>query len=133
MAPLRTRHSRLRKDAKIGLFFAFCLLISELAVLGAPVKKRQATPSKPQAQAAQPAEVDHAPAPKVNQVKQIKEGELTAESTGTSKQRMTVGKLDPPAAFNLEDIQNFPEDRLHPVLNNPITFEEGRDFSNMMD
>ncbi len=46
---------------------------------------------------------------------------------------MVVGKLDPPAAFNLEDIQNFPEDRLHPVLNNPVTFEEGRDFSNMMD
>src|SRR5262249_20779299 len=40
---------------------------------------------------------------------------------------------DPPAAFNLEDIQNFPEERLQPVLNNPVTFEEGRDFSNMME
>jgi hypothetical protein len=54
-------------------------------------------------------------------------------STGTYKGNLTVGKLDPPAAFNLEDIQNFPEERLHPVLNNPVNFEEGRDFSVMMD
>jgi hypothetical protein len=54
-------------------------------------------------------------------------------STGTYRGTMNVGKFDPPAAFNLEDIQNFPEDRLQPVLNNPLTFEEGRDFSTMMD
>jgi len=54
-------------------------------------------------------------------------------STGTYRGRLSVGKIDPPAAFNLEDIQNFPEERLHPVLNNPVNFEEGRDFSSMMD
>jgi len=46
---------------------------------------------------------------------------------------LQVGKFDPPAAFNLEDIQNFPEERLQPVLNNPVNFDEGRDFSTMMD
>jgi hypothetical protein len=66
-------------------------------------------------------------------IKQAKEGELSAEIVGTRKDKMVVGKVDPPAAFNLEDIQNFPEERLHPVLNNPVTFEEGRDFSNMME
>ena len=49
-------------------------------------------------------------------VKQAKEGELEAVSTGINKQKITVGKIDPPAAFNLEDIQNFPEERLLPVL-----------------
>jgi hypothetical protein len=53
--------------------------------------------------------------------------------TGVSKEKLEVGKFDPPAAFNLEDIQNFPEDRLLPVLNNPLTFEEGRDFTTLMD
>ena len=57
----------------------------------------------------------------------------TVTSTGINKQKLTIGKFDPPAAFNLEDIQNFPEERLQPVLGNPITFEEGRDFSSMMD
>src|SRR5690348_15699095 len=57
-------------------------------------------------------------------VKQVKEGELDVSITGERKDKLVVGKLDPPAAFNLEDIQNFPEDRLHPVLSNPITFEE---------
>jgi hypothetical protein len=71
--------------------------------------------------------------PSGNTAKQMKDGELDVSITGQRKDKMTVGKLDPPAAFNLEDIQNFPEDRLHPVLNNPIAFEEGRDFSNMMD
>src|SRR5258708_3955030 len=71
--------------------------------------------------------------PAASTAKQVKEGELDVNITGQRKAKMTLGKLDPPAAFNLEDIQNFPEDRLHPVLNNPITFEEGRDFSNMMD
>jgi len=54
-------------------------------------------------------------------------------STGTYKGKLPIGKIDPPAAFNLEDIQNFPEDRLHPVLNNPVNFEEGRDFSELMN
>jgi hypothetical protein len=62
-----------------------------------------------------------------------KDGELSADIKGTRKNNLAIGKVDPPAAFNLEDIQNFPEERLNPVLNNPITFEEGRDFSNMMD
>jgi hypothetical protein len=66
-------------------------------------------------------------------VKSSSDGELSATSVGTNKQKMTIGKVDPPAAFNLEDIQNFPEERLRPVLNNPVTFEEGRDFSNLMD
>jgi hypothetical protein len=74
-----------------------------------------------------------APAAPGGSVKQIKEGELTAEIRSESKMKLPVGKFDPPAAFNLEDIQNFPEDRLHPVLNNPLTFDEGRDFSTMMD
>jgi hypothetical protein len=78
----------------------------------------------------------HSPAPGVvspaTAVKSPKDGELTEEIKGTRKDKMAVGKVDPPAAFNLEDIQNFPEERLTPVLNNPVTFEEGRDFSNMM-
>jgi hypothetical protein len=52
---------------------------------------------------------------------------------GQRKEKLTVGKFDPPAAFNLEDIQNFPEERLQPILNLPVTFEEGRDFSALMD
>ena len=52
---------------------------------------------------------------------------------GQYKDKLEVGKFDPPAAFNLEDIQNFPEDRLFPVLNNPLIFEEGRDFTTLMD
>jgi hypothetical protein len=62
------------------------------------------------------------------------QGELgDVNIVGQSKEKLTIGKFDPPAAFNLEDIQNFPEDRLQPVLNNPLVFEEGRDFSTMMD
>lgn len=79
---------------------------------------------------------DHAPAPTAataTGVQQVKQGEMTANIVGTRKEKLTVGKFDPPAAFNLEDIQNFPEERLEPVLNNPLTFEEGRDFSTMMD
>ena len=81
-------------------------------------------------------DVGHTPAPAaspVTAVKQAKDGELDVSVQGIRKDRMTVGKMDPPAAFNLEDIQNFPEERLTPVLNNPVTFEEGRDFSNLMD
>ena len=132
MDQLRTQRSELRKNSGTLWIFAFCLLISALPLLAAPAKTKKAA-SKPQTQASQSQPSAHAPAPKANQVKQLKEGEFTAESTGTSKQHLTVGKLDPPAAFNLEDIQNFPEDRLRPVLNNPITFEEGRDFSSLMD
>ena len=38
---------------------------------------------------------------------------------GKNREKLVIGKLDPPAAFNLEDIQNFPEDRLQPLLNAP--------------
>ena len=61
------------------------------------------------------------------------DNEFKTDVVGSNKQKMAVGKIDPPAAFNLEDIQNFPEERLTPVLNNPVTFEEGRDFSNMLE
>ncbi len=77
-----------------------------------------------------------APAPAANTsgaVKQSGQGEMDVKIVGTSKEKLVVGKLDPPAAFNLEDIQNFPEDRLQPLLNSPVGFNEGRDFSNMMD
>ena len=78
----------------------------------------------------------HAPAPTAQSttkpaVSQGEVGDVTIK--GERKEKLQVGKFDPPAAFNLEDIQNFPEDRLQPVLNNPLTFEEGRDFSTMMD
>ncbi len=75
----------------------------------------------------------HASAPTVDKSMPQKQGEMSVDIKGKSREKMVVGKFDPPAAFNLEDIQNFPEDRLLPVLNNPVTFEEGRDFSNMMD
>jgi len=64
---------------------------------------------------------------------QMGQGEMDVKIVGTSKEKLVVGKFDPPAAFNLEDIQNFPEDRLQPLLNSPVTFNEGRDFSSMMD
>src|SRR5205085_6398626 len=66
-------------------------------------------------------------------VKQSGQGEMDVNITGKNREKLVVGKLDPPAAFNLEDIQNFPEDRLQPLLNAPVTFNEGRDFSTMMD
>ena len=75
----------------------------------------------------------HAAAPTVNKSMPEKQGEMSVDIKGKSREKMEVGKFDPPAAFNLEDIQNFPEDRLLPVLNNPVTFEEGRDFSALMD
>jgi len=93
------------------LLFAFCFLSSEVVVWAAPA----------------PAQAPVKPATKA-------EGELmTEEVKGEYKGKLKVGKFDPPAAFNLEDIQNFPEDRLQPVLSNPITFEEGRDFSGMVE
>jgi hypothetical protein len=113
----RSKYSELKKLALYSLLFAFCTLTAEISS----------------------ADLDagHAPAPAANPttpaVKPAKDGELDVSIQGTRKDKMVVGKYDPPAAFNLEDIQNFPEERLYPVLNNPITFEEGRDFSNMMD
>src|SRR5579872_4444276 len=78
--------------------------------------------------------VAHAAAPGIQAPKQAEKGEVGTETiTGKNLQKLQVGMFDPPAAFNLEDIQNFPEERLQPVLNNPIYFEEGRDFSTMMD
>lgn len=81
------------------------------------------------------ASTSHSAAPTVSNTPAAKgsgdQGEYTIK--GTRKEKLDVGKFDPPAAFNLEDIQNFPEERLQPVLNNPITFEEGRDFASMMD
>lgn len=118
------------------------LLAASLTVLlfpfawSAPKAAAKPAPAKKSAPAAKPATTAvHAPAPAAipSTVKQVKEGELDVSITGQRKDKMVVGKIDPPAAFNLEDIQNFPEDRLHPVLNNPITFDEGRDFSTMMD
>jgi len=106
----------------------------------APAKKKPtakpAAASAPAAVKAPPPEAKpaatSAPAPNSNTMKP--EGEVGSyTSTGTYRGRLSVGKMDPPAAFNLEDIQNFPEERLHPVLNNPVNFEEGRDFSTMMD
>ena len=113
----RTHHSEFKWLALSSLLIAFCTLTTG---------RLFADPAAP-----------HAPAPAANPttpaVKPAKDGELDVSIQGTRKDKMVVGKYDPPAAFNLEDIQNFPEERLYPVLNNPITFEEGRDFSNMMD
>jgi hypothetical protein len=114
---------------KKTVLIASVLLGCQIVVLAAP-DDQTATGS-----------ANHAPAPSAkpsaaasgSNNKQMKDGEITETITGQRKDKMTIGKVDPPAAFNLEDIQNFPEDRLHPVLNNPITFEEGRDFSSMMD
>jgi hypothetical protein len=114
------------KQQKLSLFAIGCLLS---AICYGPLGAAP-TDSGTTGAAHAPAPSAKAPAPGL---KQAKEGELTEEIKGVRKDKMTVGKIDPPAAFNLEDIQNFPEDRLHPVLSNPITFEEGRDFSNMMD
>src|SRR4029077_9462350 len=78
----------------------------------------------------------HAPAPSPTAAvpaAKPKQGEMDVNITGKNREKMVVGKVDPPAAFNLEDIQNFPEDRLQPLLNSPVTFNEGRDFSAMMD
>jgi hypothetical protein len=87
--------------------------------------KKPTTPTAPTAQAAKPA----TPATPGKGAGELGEYDIK----GQRKDRLPVGKFDPPAAFNLEDIQNFPEDRLQPVLNNPLTFNEGRDFSVMMD
>jgi len=108
---------------KKTLLIGFCFLCFQRFAIAAPTEPGATSTT-------------HAPAPSPtpsNTVKQGKEGEFDVSVHGERKDKLTVGKIDPPAAFNLEDIQNFPEDRLHPVLNNPITFEEGRDFSSMMD
>src|ERR1039457_5854216 len=136
MDQLRTQHSGLRKNGRILWISAFCVLSSELVVLAAPKKASPANSSSATTHQTSPA-TDHTAAPSAKALttpnKQMKDGELDVSITGQRKDKMIVGKLDPPAAFNLEDIQNFPEDRLNPVLNNPITFEEVRDFSSMMD
>src|SRR5471032_259788 len=75
----------------------------------------------------------HSAAPSTDKSMPEKQGEMSVDIKGKSREKMVVGKFDPPAAFNLEDIQNFPEDRLLPVLNNPVTFEEGLDFASLMD
>jgi hypothetical protein len=101
--------------------------ISSLAVLAAGLallSVAHAAPDTPGLRQASPT-----PTPAMKNEGEI--GQYT--STGTYKGKLTIGKIDPPAAFNLEDIQNFPEERLHPVLNNPVNFQEGRDFSSLMD
>src|SRR5438477_11516945 len=85
---------------------------------------------------AQAGGVEHAAAPQATPkpaAKAGKEGEMEEVIKGKNREKLVIGKLDPPAAFNLEDIQNFPEDRLQPLLNAPVTFNEGRDFSTLMD
>jgi hypothetical protein len=92
--------------------------------------------AKPAATTAVPAPVtatDHPSPAAAPAVKKNSEGEMTADVKGQNREKLVISKLDPPAAFNLEDIQNFPEDRLQPLLNSPVTFNEGRDFSNLMD
>jgi len=99
------------------LIFSFCFLTGVGSLLADMDTGHTAAPSA-SAPAAAPAKSSN---------------EFEATTKGENKQKMAIGKEDPPAAFNLEDIQNFPEERLHPVLNNPITFEEGKDFSTLMD
>ena len=123
---------------KTPIIFAIGLLLSGAGYgqTTTHTTKKKKKPAAAATAAAAPSS-DHAAAPSAkalaSPVKLGKEGEISVDITGQRKDKMTVGKLDPPAAFNLEDIQNFPEDRLHPVLNNPITFEEGLDFSKMME
>jgi flagellar motor protein MotB len=103
-----TTLSKLTTLSLIGLVS----LATRLPVVAAPDSKSPAPAAKPAA---------------------AKSGELeTINISGKSGQKLEVGKMDPPAAFNLEDIQNFPEDRLQPVLTNPVRFDEGKDFSAMM-
>lgn len=125
-------------------FFAILTLVSNSA-WAAPAKKAAAkpkgkpaaaAPAGPAASAAPAAASSSSQAPTSMPAKPaVKgEGELGTEVVeGTYKGKLKIGKFDPPAAFNLEDIQNFPEDRLQPVLSNAITFEEGRDFSGMVE
>jgi len=115
--------------AVIGLV-GFCALSADAA----PAKKKpvESAPAAPAAVKASSPE--NKPAAATNSASMKQDGEIeTITTTGTYRGRLAIGKIDPPAAFNLEDIQNFPEERLHPVLNNPVNFEEGRDFSSMMD
>jgi hypothetical protein len=102
-----------------------------------PAAKPAAKPTATKPTAAKPADSTAKPttpaAVPSGTVKQSGKGEMDVNITGKNKEKLVVGKFDPPAAFNLEDIQNFPEDRLQPLLNAPVTFNEGRDFSRMMD
>lgn len=98
-----------------GLSLAGGMLLPALLLADAPTSLRTAPASSPTPSAKDSGEIG------------------TYVSSGTYKGKLVVSKIDPPAAFNLEDIQNFPEERLHPVLNNPVNFDEGRDFSSLMD
>jgi hypothetical protein len=102
-------------------FFSFAGLVASLLL---PVRLH-----------AEPADAGlHTPSPASPTAGLKNDGEIGQyTSTGTFKGKLPVGKIDPPAAFNLEDIQNSPEERLHPVLNNPVNFEEGRDFSDLLN
>ncbi len=134
--PYPSKHGSANQGLSVLVLFTLLSSAGSTPVWSAkPAKTGSATKKAAPAPAAAPADT-HAPAPKAvptSTVKQVKEGELNVSITGELKDKMTIGKIDPPAAFNLEDIQNFPQERLQPVLNNPITFEEGRDFSSMMD
>jgi len=53
--------------------------------------------------------------------------------TGQSKDRLTIERVSPPAAFTIQDIQSFPKDLLEPVLFSSITLQETSDFARLMD
>jgi hypothetical protein len=114
-------------------------LIGVSSLSAAPSKNTSKPAAKPEAKPAAKSADSVAkpatpPAPSAaSSVKQSGQGEMDVDIKGKNREKLVVGKFDPPAAFNLEDIQNFPEDRLQPLLNAPVTFNEGRDFSRMMD
>src|SRR5258708_11887304 len=111
---------------------SFIVFVLAILSLGSPAHAdKKSVPIAPPKASAHPAAPTAAAASPT--VKQSGQGEMDVNITGKNREKLVVGKLDPPAAFNLEDIQNFPEDRLQPLLNSPVTFNEGRDFSSMMD
>jgi hypothetical protein len=126
---------------KTILALALLTALNGAAIAAPESTKPAAKPasSKASASAAKPAAPTKssantiAPTVPAGAIKQTGQGEMDVTIKGETKDKLVVGKLDPPAAFNLEDIQNFPEDRLQPLLNAPVTFREGRDFSSMMD
>ncbi len=135
-------------DTRLIAFFLLAGLTAPSSLWAAPAKKtaskakpKAAAPSKPAsaaptaAPASGQAPMGSTSAPSTPVKSETKsEGELeNVDVTGTFKGKLKVGKFDPPAAFNLEDIQNFPEDRLQPVLSNAVTFDESRDFAGMME
>jgi hypothetical protein len=121
----------MKKDSQLigWTLMSSALLLVPQQVPAAP----STTPKQPQAVHAPAPSAAPTPAPSTD-AKGKSEGEIDdIRIKGSYKGQLQVGKIDPPAAFNLEDIQNFPEERLHPVLNNPVNFEEGRDFTALMD